>query len=348
MNIESLIRQNIRALKPYHSARQDFLSGLLLDANENSFGSTMTVDDVSLNRYPDPYQRELRTVIANLNSVAAENVFVGVGSDEVIDLLVRVFCEPKHDSVILLEPTYGMYRVAASIQDVQIRSCLLTERFQIDLDVVKKTIDATTKLIFCCSPNNPTANLLNAKDILALCDFGAMVIVDEAYIDFAQTTSIGKQALTHPNLVVLRTLSKAWGLAGIRLGYCIADPVVISYMVKVKAPYNINALTSRAALQALRKGEEVSRTINAIVEERKWLFMNFAALPCVEHVFPSDANFILVRCTQATKLYEYLVSKNIIVRNRSTEPLLQNCLRITVGTRQENEQLIRAMKEYCA
>ena len=348
MNVESLIRANIRALKPYHSARQDFLSGLLLDANENSFGSSLADDGLSLNRYPDPYQRELRTVLANINGVTTENIFVGVGSDEVIDLLVRVFCEPKRDSVILLEPTYGMYRVAASIQDVQILSCLLTDKFQIDLDVVKKTIDATTKLIFCCSPNNPTANLLNSEDILVLCNLGAMVIVDEAYIDFAKTTSIGKQTLTHPNLIVLRTLSKAWGLAGIRLGYCIADPVVISYMVKVKAPYNINALTSRAALQALRKGEEVSRTINAIVEERTWLFMNFAALPCVEHVFPSDANFILVRCTQATRLYEYLVSKEIIVRNRSSEPLLQNCLRITVGTRQENEQLIRAMKEYCA
>jgi histidinol-phosphate aminotransferase len=348
MNIESLIRKNIRALKPYHSARQDFLSGILLDANENSFGSTLTVDDLSLNRYPDPYQRDLRTVIANLNSVAVENIFVGVGSDEVIDLLIRVFCEPKRDSVILLEPTYGMYRVAASIQDVQIRSCLLTDRFQIDLDAVKKTIDATTKLIFCCSPNNPTANLLYAQDILALCELGAMVIVDEAYIDFAQSQSIGGQVLTHPNLVMLRTLSKAWGLAGIRLGYCVADTVVISFMIKIKAPYNINALTSRAALQALRKGEEVRRTTNAIVEERRWLSTNLSTLQCIEHVFPSDANFILVRCKNATMLYEYLAGKEIIVRNRSTEPLLQNCLRITVGTRQENEQLIRAMKEYCA
>jgi histidinol-phosphate aminotransferase len=347
MNIESLIRENIRALKPYHSARQDFLSGILLDANENSFGSTFAVDDIPLNRYPDPYQRELRTLIADLNNVVPENIFVGVGSDEVIDLLMRVFCEPKHDSVILLEPTYGMYRVAASIQDVQIRSCLLTDKFQVDLDAVKKTIDATTKLIFCCSPNNPTANLLRSEDILALCNLGAIVVVDEAYVDFAQSKSMATQVLSHQNLVVLRTLSKAWGLAGIRLGYCVADPVVISFMIKVKAPYNINALTSRAALQALRKGEEVRRTINAIVEERTWLSTNFSAIPCIEQVFPSDANFILVRCKNAAALYEYLVSKEIIVRNRSTEPLLQNCLRITVGTRQENEQLIRAMKEFC-
>ena len=348
MNIESLIRENIRALEPYHSARQDFLSGILLDANENSFGSTFVVDDIFLNRYPDPYQRELRTVIADLNFVTAENIFVGVGSDEVIDLLIRIFCEPKCDSVILLEPTYGMYRVAASIQDVQIRSCLLTDKFQIDLDAVKKTIDATTKLIFCCSPNNPTANLLRSEEILALCNLGAVVIVDEAYIDFSQSKSMAKQVHSHPNLVVLRTLSKAWGLAGIRLGYCVANPVVVSFMIKVKAPYNINALTSRAAIQALRKGEEVSRTIDAIVEERKWLSANLEAIQCVENVFHSDANFLLVRCKNANALYEYLSARKIIVRNRSTEPLLQNCLRITVGTRRENEKLIQAMKEYCA
>jgi histidinol-phosphate aminotransferase len=346
MNIESLIRPNIRALKPYHSARQDFLTGILLDANENSFGSSLTVDNLSLNRYPDPYQRELRTALADTNGVAAENVFVGVGSDEVIDLLVRVFCEPKHDSVVLLEPTYGMYRVAASIQDVQIRSCLLTDKFQIDVDAVKKTIDATTKLIFCCSPNNPTANLLYPEDILALCQLGAMVVVDEAYIDFAKSPSMGKQVLVNHNLIVLHTLSKAWGLAGIRLGYCIADPMVISFMLKVKAPYNINALTSQAALQALRKKQEVRQTIKSLVDEREWLSAHLTALSCVERVFPSDANFILVRCNNATVLYESLAAREIIVRNRSTEPLLQNCLRITVGTRLENEQLIRAMKEY--
>jgi histidinol-phosphate aminotransferase len=348
MNIESLIRTNIRALKPYHSARQDFLSGILLDANENSFGSSVTDGELSLNRYPDPFQRELRTVIATLNNIAVENVFVGVGSDEVIDLLVRVFCEPKNDSVLLLEPTYGMYRVSASIQDVQIHSCLLTDQFQIDLEGVKKKIDKTTKLIFCCSPNNPTANVLRSEDILELCTLGAMVIVDEAYIDFAQSPSMGKQVITHPNLVIMRTLSKAWGLAGIRLGYCIADPVVISFMMKVKAPYNMNALTSRVALLALRKKDEVQRTINSIVEERTWLSNTLAALPCIVHVFPSDANFILVRCNHATALYEYLAAREIIVRNRSAEPLLQNCLRITVGVRHENEQLLRAMKEYCA
>jgi histidinol-phosphate aminotransferase len=348
MDIESLIRQNIRALTPYHSARQDYLSGVLLDANENAFGSVLTVDNLSLNRYPDPYQREVRTVLAAMNDVTPENVFVGVGSDEVIDLLVRVFCEPKSDSVVLLEPTYGMYRVAASVQDVDIRSCLLTEQFQIDLDSVKNTVDATTKLIFCCSPNNPTANLLRQEDMLAMCELGAIVVVDEAYIDFANTESLGRQVFRHPNLVVLHTLSKAWGLAGIRLGYCIADTVVISYLMKVKAPYNINALTSRTTLQALSKGEEVRKTIAAIIQQRDWLSAELSQLLCVQKVYPSDANFILVRCTDATALYRVLAKNDIIVRNRSTEPLLENCLRITVGTQRENEMLIQTVKEYYA
>jgi histidinol-phosphate aminotransferase len=346
MNIESLIRENIRALKPYHSARQDFLSGILLDANENSFGSVVMPDSLSLNRYPDPFQREVRTVLAAMNDVALENIFVGVGSDEVIDLIVRVFCEPKWDSVVLLEPTYGMYRVAASIQDVEVRSCLLTEDFQIDFEAVKKTVDATTKLIFCCSPNNPTANLLHAEDILALCKLGVIVIVDEAYIDFAKKESLAKLVLDHPNLIVLRTLSKAWGLAGIRLGYCIAEALIISYLMKVKPPYNMNALTSHTTLQALSKGEEVLHTIDAIIQEREWLFVELGQLLCVQKVFPTDANFILVRCTDATALHHILVTKDIIVRNRSTEPLLQNCVRITVGTHRENEMLIQAMKEY--
>jgi histidinol-phosphate aminotransferase len=348
MDIESLVRQNIRALKPYHSARQDYLSGVLLDANENSFGSVLTVDNLSLNRYPDPYQREIKTVLAAMNDVTPENIFVGVGSDEVIDLLVRVFCEPKLDSIVLLEPTYGMYRVSGSVQDVNIRSCLLTEQFQIDLDAVKKTVDATTKLIFCCSPNNPTANLLRREDILAMCELGAIVVVDEAYIDFAKTESLGTQVFQHPNLVVLHTLSKAWGLAGIRLGYCIADIMVILYLMKVKSPYNINALTSRTTLQALSKGEEVRKTIAAIIEQREWLSAELAQLLCVQKVYPSDANFILVRCTDATALYRVLAKKDIIVRNRSTEPLLQNCLRITVGTQRENEMLIQTVKEYYA
>ena len=348
MNIESLVRPNIRTLKPYHSARQDFLSGILLDANENAFGSAIEIDNFSLNRYPDPYQRELRSGIASLNNVKEENIFTGVGSDEVIDLLIRVFCKPEKDSIILLEPTYGMYRVAASIQNVQIHSCLLRENFQIDLDSVRKTLNGNTKLIFCCSPNNPTANLLISDDILALCELNAMVIVDEAYIDFSQTLSLGKKIHSYPNLVVMRTLSKAWGLAGIRLGYCIADSIVISYLMKIKCPYNINVLTSRAVLQALRKEDEVQNRVTAIIQERQWLSTELTKLSCISHVFPSDANFMLVKCTDANALYSFLVSKGIIIRNRSTEPRLQNCVRITVGIRRENEMLLQAIKEFCS
>lgn len=241
-----------------------------------------------------------------------------------------------------------MYRVAASIQDAQIRSCLLTKDFQIDVDTVKKNVDSNTKLMFCCSPNNPTANLLRPSDILALCTLGPAVVVDEAYVDFAQSESLGTRVLTQPNLIVMHTLSKAWGLAGIRLGYCIADAIIISYLMKVKPPYNINALTSQTTLQALRKKEEVRQTIAAIIQEREWLSAELTRLSCIQRVFPSDANFVLVRCKDAASLYHNLVARNIIVRNRSTEPLLQNCLRITVGTRHENEMLIQAMKEYCA
>lgn len=345
MDIESLICPNIRTLKPYHSARQDFLSGILLDANENSFGSAIETDGLTLNRYPDPYQRELRNALAEMNGVPEENIFVGVGSDEVIDLLVRIFCKPEHDSVIIMEPTYGMYRVAAVIQNVEVRSCLLTENFHIDLDSIKRTVDKSTKLIFCCSPNNPTANMLHASDILGLCELGAIVIVDEAYIDFAQTDSLGKQVFLHSNLVVMRTLSKAWGLAGIRLGYCIAHPLIVSYLMKIKLPYNINALTSAIALRALNKISEVNRRVTVIIQERQWLSSELRKLSYVKHVFPSDANFLLVRCLDANILYQGLVSKGIIVRNRSSEPRLQNCLRITVGTRKENEMLIEAIRE---
>lgn len=347
MKIDTLIRENIRALKPYHSARQDFLSGLLLDANENAFGSVLSIDGLALNRYPDPYQRKLRALIAKMNGLEVDNIFVGVGSDEVIDLLVRIFCEPKKDSVVLLEPTYGMYRVAASVQDIQTRSCLLTENFQINLQSVKEVVDTSTKIIFCCSPNNPTGNLLHAEDIVALCSFGIIVIVDEAYIDFAQSKSLCQNIKSYPNLIVLRTLSKAWGLAGVRLGYCIANSDIIFYLMKVKLPYNINLLTSRTGLQALKKKDKVRKTIRAIIKERKWLVKELSKLSCIKQVFPSDANFILVRCEDADELYQSLVKKDIIIRNRSTEPRLNNCLRITVGTRKENVALLSAMKDFC-
>ncbi|HVN48401.1 MAG TPA: histidinol-phosphate transaminase [Bacteroidota bacterium] len=346
MNIESLIRPNIRALKPYHSARQDFLSGVLLDANENAYGSVVH-KELELNRYPDPFQQQLRKKLAELNSVKPENIFIGVGSDEVIDLLVRIFCRPQQDSVLLLEPTYGMYRVAASVQDVEVRSCLLTEQFQIDIEKTISSVSESTKLIFCCSPNNPTANLLRPADIFTLCKLNVMVVVDEAYIDFASEPSLAKNILQQNNLIVMRTLSKAWGLAGIRLGYCVADPLIVSYALKVKAPYNINSLTSKMALEALSNVPYMQETLKIILRERERLTAELKELPCVQTVFPSDANFLLARFTDANTIYNKLVECGIIIRNRTTEPMLQNCLRITVGTPSENDQLINALKEIC-
>jgi histidinol-phosphate aminotransferase len=346
MNIESLIRSNIRALKPYHSARQDFLSGVLLDANENSYGSVVH-KELELNRYPDPFQQTLRAKLAEINSVKPENIFIGVGSDEVIDLLVRIFCQPQHDSLLLLEPTYGMYRVAASVQDVEVRSCLLTEQFQIDVEKTISLVDITTKIIFCCSPNNPTANLLRASDILALCQLNVAVVVDEAYIDFASEPSLASRVVKQDNLIVMRTFSKAWGLAGIRLGYCVADPIIVSYALKVKAPYNVNSLSSKMALEALSKATQMQETLKNILNERKRLAAELAALPCVQTVFPSDTNFLLARFTNANDIYNKLVQCGIIIRNRTTEPMLQNCLRITVGTPEETNQLLKALKEIC-
>ncbi len=345
MNIEQLIRPNIKTLKPYRAARHDFASGVLLDANENSLGSVIPADGLELNRYPDPFQTALRARLAVLAGLKAENVFVGVGSDEVIDLLIRIFCEPRQDSILIAAPTYGMYRVAAEIQDVEVRQCLLTEQFQLDVEKLKSALSATTKLVFCCSPNNPTANLLRQDDILALCDTNAIVVVDEAYIDFSDAESLATQIDTYPNLVILRTLSKAWGLAGIRLGYAIASPAIIEYLLKVKPPYNINALTSSAALRALENPGRMKQAVRAIVKLREHLSEQLKKMAAIERVFPSDANFLLVRCREAKTVYRLLAERGVIVRDRSAEPLLGNCLRITAGTAEQNSLLLNTLNE---
>ncbi|MEX1139930.1 MAG: histidinol-phosphate transaminase [Bacteroidota bacterium] len=344
-SIENLVRANIRNLTPYRSARQDYGTGILLDANENSFGSVLSFDGIALNRYPDPSQILLREALANLNMMPSDRIFAGVGSDEIIDLLIRIFCHPEKDSVLIIEPTYGMYRVSASVNGVHVLSSLLNSEFQIDReDVLLKAPGA--KLIFCCSPNNPTGNLLHAADILALCaQTDALVIVDEAYIDFAQASSLAASTHKFSNLIVLRTLSKAWGLAAIRLGYCIADPVVIGYLMKIKPPYNINALTNQLALQALEQHRLMTETVQALLLERGRLVQGLEAIPFVRQVFPSDSNFVLIRCTDAQVVREHLASKGIIVRDRSSEPRLENCLRITVGTAVQNEALLRALAE---
>ena len=346
MDIEALIRPNIRRLKPYRSARLDYTSGILLDANENAFGSAVTVDGLELNRYPDPSQKQLRSRIAQLNDVQSGNIFVGVGSDEVIDLLIRIFCEPRTDSVLILEPTYGVYRVAADVNDVKVNSCLLTDDFQIDPDDVRRRTDASTKLVFCCSPNNPTGNLLRRDDILALCTTtSAIVVVDEAYFDFAQAESVISAVGQYPNLVVLRTLSKAWGLAAIRLGYAVAHPLIVSYLMKAKAPYNINILTSVEALKALEQTGHVQKSVSATIAERKRLVRDLGQISCVKEVFRSDSNFLLVRVTDARGIHRQLAQRGIIVRDRSSEPKLANCIRISVGTPEQNDILLSALKD---
>jgi len=346
IDIETLIRPNIRALKPYRSARQDYLTGVLLDANENAFGSAITFDGLDLNRYPDPFQTALRSRLARLHGVQRENIFVGVGSDEVIDLLLRIFCEPQKDAALILEPTYGMYRVAADVNNVSVDSCLLTDDFQVDVEAAKQCTKENTKVIFCCSPNNPTGNLLNRADILSLCaQTPVIVVADEAYADFAQAQSLISAVERFPNLVVLRTLSKAWGLAAIRLGYAIAHHQIISYLMKVKSPYNINILTSTEALKALDNTEHVKRSVASVAAERQRLVRELSTLRFVKTVFPSDANFLLVRCMDARSLYRQLAQRGIIVRDRSSEPKLENCLRISVGTPEQNDLLLNALKE---
>lgn len=347
IDIEALIRPNIRALKPYRSARQDHLSGVLLDANENAFGSAITFDGLDLNRYPDPSQTALRSRLAQLHGVRRENLFVGVGSDEVIDLLLRVFCEPQKDVALILEPTYGMYRVAADVNNVRVDSCLLNDDFQIDMEGAQLCTKGNTKIIFCCTPNNPTGNLLNRADILNLCKrTPAIVVADEAYADFAQVESLISAVERFPNLVVLRTLSKAWGLAAIRLGYAIAHPRIISYLMKVKSPYNINILTSTEALKALDTTEHVKRSIAAVARERQRMATELSSFRCVKNVFRSDANFLLVRCIDARLLHQQLAQRGIIVRDRSSEPKLENCLRISVGTPEQNDLLLNALKDF--
>jgi histidinol-phosphate aminotransferase len=343
-SVEHLVRPNIRSLKPYHSARQDHRSGILLDANENAFGSSASMDGIALNRYPDPAQRELRKRLAEVNGVRPEEVFAGVGSDEAIDLAMRIFCEPGVDNVVVPVPTYGMYAVSAAIQNVEVRACLLTDAFQLDRAAIDARRDERTKLLFCCSPNNPTGNLLRTEDLLALCDLDAVVVVDQAYVEFASSGSLIGEAAQRKNLIVLRTLSKAWGLAAIRCGYAVAHPSIVEWFLKVKSPYNLNALTSRVALEALRDPVRMEEVVHRIRDERTWLAKELAAVPCIRRVFPSDANFLLVHCAEASRICRELAAEGIIIRDRTTDPKLAECLRITVGTRPQNELLIATLR----
>ena len=345
--ITKLIRKNILKLKPYTSARDLYSSGILLDANENSFGSTFQeFEDLHLNRYPDPHQVDLRKAVSKLLNVKADKLFFGVGSDEIIDLLIRIFCEPKEDQVMLLEPTYGMYTVACDINNVETVSPLLNDSFQIDFAEVVKYYSGKVKIIFVCSPNNPTGKLLNKNDILQLCKtYHSLVVVDEAYIDFSEpSASLINEVNNYRNLVVMRTFSKAWGLAGVRLGFCAADEEIISYLFKVKAPYNINALTRYAVLKSITNEKKKENAVSAIINERLRVETELKNIPAIKNVYPSDANFLLIRLPHAKEIQKQLAEKGIVIRDRSSQPKLEDCLRITIGTKEENDILLAKLK----
>ena len=342
--ISSLVRENIRDLKPYRSARDDFYSGILLDANENSFGAPFA-DELALNRYPMPYQEQLRDQIAAFRGVNRENVFVGVGSDEAIDLLFRIFCRPGKDRIIINPPTYGMYKVSANINDVAVDEVLLTESFQLLPEKILASVQPETKIIFICSPNNPTANSMSVTDIAkVLEEFDGIVVVDEAYIDFSRQGSLANNIAEFPNLVVLQTLSKSFGLAGIRLGIALANPEVISYMMKVKAPYNVNKLTSQKALEGFANLDHVKKNIESIMEERERVIGKLVSNARVEKVFPTDANFVMFRIADAEDVYRKLADEGVIIRYRGNEPHCENCLRLTIGTAAENDRFFAALQ----
>ena len=344
-DIENLIRPNIRNLKPYRSARDDFEEGLLMDANENGLGSTVR-NKLELHRYPTPTQNPLRKKIAEYRQVDYENIFLGVGSDEAIDMLIRIFCEPGRDSIMVTPPTYGMYRVAADINDIGVQKVNLTEEFQLNVEEILEKREDRTKILFLCSPNNPTANDMKRTDLLKLVTrFPGVVVVDEAYIDFSRQESMALQVQQYPNLVVLQTFSKAFGLAGIRLGLAISNPLIIDTMLKVKAPYNINKLTAQTAMEAFENSELLKFNIEKIAEERDYVAEQLAYADEVEKVYPSDANFILFKIRNARNIYEKLSARGVIVRYRGNEPLCEDCLRVTIGMPDENMRFLKTLKE---
>ena len=342
-NINSLVRENISRLKPYTSARDEFLGFdkemIFLDANENPF-------DNGVNRYPDPQQRKVKAVLAEQKGVKQANILLGNGSDEVLDLIVRAFCEPVTDNVITLPPTYGMYKVLAETNNVENREVWLTENFQLDNDAILASTDSKTKILFICSPNNPTGNVFKANDIeLLLNAFKGLVIIDEAYIDFSSEQSWLNKLSIYPNLIVTQTLSKAYGLAGIRLGICYASTEIIAILNKIKPPYNVNELTQKRALKRLLNKNDVLNEINLITDEKNKLLLVLLQIKYITKLYPSDANFILIKVDDAHKRYHQLLDKGIVIRNRTSQPLCENSLRLTIGTPEENKMLIQALKE---
>lgn len=334
--LEKIVRKNVLKLRPYSSARDEFQgeASVFLDANENPYPS-------EYNRYPDPQQIELKKKITSLKQIPVNQIFLGNGSDEPIDLLFRAFCEPGIDNVLIPRPTYGMYTVSAEINDVMIKSISLTQTFDLDVELTLKVADAKTKIIFLCSPNNPSGNLLSPEKVQEVISrFNGLVVVDEAYIDFTGTPGFVPLLKEYPNLVILQTLSKAWGLAGIRLGMCFASSAIISILNKIKPPYNISVLSQQVASQALAEEQRKDEQVAQIISERKRLETELKKNMLVSKVYPSDANFLLVKVANAKSIYDKLVSKGIIVRDRSNVILCEDCLRITVGTPEENKTLL--------
>lgn len=345
-DLQNIIRKNIKSLVAYSSARDEFSgeANVFLDANENSLGSPLPK---WYNRYPDPHQRALKQQISRVKGIASEHIFLGNGSDECIDLLYRCFCEPGKDNVIICPPTYGMYEVSANINDVAVRKAPLLPDFQLNLAHIETLIDAHTKIIWICSPNNPTGNSLNRHDIeMVLNNFDGIVAIDEAYINFAQQKSFIQELADYPNLVVLQTFSKAWGLAALRLGMAFASVEILETMNKVKPPYNINQATQELAMKALEEVGQVNDMIKEIVQMRNALADVLVQIPSVYKVYESDANFLLVKIKDARQVYAFLLTKGIVLRDRSNVQLCEDCIRITIGTEQENTLLVDALAEW--
>lgn len=349
MNLSSLLRPNLKNLTPYATARSEFSgdASLFLDANENAFGSPVNLEGIkNLNRYPDPFQIKLRSAFSKLRKIPRDQIFLGVGSDEVIDLLLRMVCIPGQDEIIIFPPSYGIYEVAAKINDVKVKKLFLnSETFTIAAEKILKAVTTKTKLIFFCSPNNPTGNLMNKEEMIEVCrKFQGLVVVDEAYIDFAEKgSSMLSERKNFPNLVILQTFSKAWGLAGIRLGLAFASPAVIDILFKIKSPYNINQLTSQVALQAIQKQTLVKKRIRTLQKERDQLILQLKSLKGIKKVFPSASNFILFKVLNAKKIYKALIKKGVIIRFRGNDSMLKNTLRVTVGTPEENKRFLPAL-----
>ena len=342
-NLENITRENIKGLKPYSSARDEYVSDgsemIFLDANENPYEN-------GVDRYPDPQQRSLKAVLASQKGIAQENLLLGNGSDEVLDLLFRAFCEPKEDNIISLPPTYGMYKVLSGINAIENREVLLTDAFQPDVKATLEAVDAYSKILFICSPNNPTGNNISEEIIIQLLQaFKGLVVIDEAYIDFSSNESWVKRIADFPNLIVTQTLSKAYGMAGVRLGICIASEEIIAVINKIKPPYNVNGLTQLKALERVLATSIVANEVSEILKERSKLISALESVTFVETIYKTDANFVLAKVDDANKRYEQLLGKGIVIRNRTTQPLCENTLRFTVGTVEENEKLIQMLKK---